>query len=108
MSHKLIECSCAGHGITVGHNLHVEAEAPHWNVDLALWTQGYEEDNRMGFWGKLRLVWHIIRHGTQYNDQLVLDYTSTRELAQDLTAIADEWEMLTDAWVAEHCPEETK
>ena len=75
---KFFKCSCSGHALNVTK---FEDEEQSY---VSIWQQGH---HKLGWRYKLRQIWHIIKTGTPYEDEVVLNKKETLELARFLVKI---------------------
>ncbi len=73
---KFYECSCGSEGIMTSYEDEGE-------VYLAFFNNGFN-GKQLGFKGKLRFCWQILRKGFPWTDCVVLDKKVAKELGQDL------------------------
>ena len=76
-----IECACHCHAVQVH-----QFDDDHDCVFVSLWSRGQE--NHTGWRQRLRHIWHIVRYGSPYNDEVVLHRDEALRLAQVLTEAA--------------------
>ena len=71
---KYHDCDCLCKVIRIEHDKDC-------GVLISIYTQG---SNKFSLGYKLRLIWHIIKHGSPYDDEVVLSKESARSLAEDI------------------------
>jgi hypothetical protein len=75
---EYIECSCHSEGIQVWHEREFKM------TYLSLFSLGMGR-RKMPWRTRLRCIWKLIKEGTCFNDQLILDETGLIRLRQVLT-----------------------
>lgn len=80
------KCSC------LNHEVHIELSEDKQDnyVYLTIWQQGF--GCKPSFWGRLRMMWHILWHGIPERDMVVLDPQETMamgEIMLNLGQVAD-------------------
>ena len=69
----------------VGEGLHVTFDDMDGDTYLAFWNYGCT-DNKTAWKYRLQHIWRIIKYGTPYDDQVILDATGRTMLMEALTA----------------------
>jgi hypothetical protein len=69
-----IACSCGTEG------LYLIKYNDEDDVYLSIWQMGYNKNNKLSWYQRLRYVWKIISTGTPYNDQIVLDNDACKKI----------------------------
>ena len=77
-------CDCYHHALVVSGEL-VEFNA----VAMSFWRWGNWEG---GWRNRLRHIWHILKYGHPYADEIVLKHYDARQLARYLLALCPEGE----------------
>jgi hypothetical protein len=81
-------CDCGTEGVVVA----TESE-PYENaadgpfVELAFFGQGHQKDGRLGWVARLLIIWRIIRKGNVFNDMVIMQRSTARNLAHHLLYI---------------------
>ena len=73
---KFISCECYSEFVRVAY----DKEFDHF--DLSIWTQ---PSMKPSWKTKLGWIWRIIKHGSPYGDQVILNKDKAKELAEYLT-----------------------
>jgi hypothetical protein len=77
---KYIECSCCAEGL---HLMQFDDEE---YVYLSVWQTGYCKNNKLSWKNKLRYIWQVIKTGSPFHDQLVLDKEACKEIIDFLSS----------------------
>ncbi len=72
---QLVSCTCEAHKITltVDYDESLEIEK-YWNPLIYLSVWKLYGENVPGWKEKLRHIWHIIKNGNPWDDQVILDF----------------------------------
>ncbi len=81
MKTKFIKCECHEHVMGL---MKFEDEPL---VYLQIYEAGFNANNKLSFWQRLRFCWKTIITGTPYEDQMVLGQNSIRELVDVLNEL---------------------
>ena len=73
---KFIVCDCHSEFVRLIYDKEFE------QFDLSIWTQ---TSSKPTWKNKLRWIWRIIKDGTPYGDQIILNKDKAKELAEYLT-----------------------
>jgi hypothetical protein len=74
---KLYTCECSASGVTVSY----DDEAP--EVFITGWMMSPGE-GKMSFRERLRWCWHLLRTGKPFNDHLILNFETARQMSFDI------------------------
>ena len=75
---KLYKCECYAEGLTKS----IWTDSKH--IILEIWTMGYNNSLPMPWMDRFREIWRILRHGKSNLGEVVLDYETANELADDI------------------------
>lgn len=79
---EFFECACSGHAMNV---MKFENEE---EVYISIWKRGTVDN--MSMWQKLRNCWKVLRDGTPYEDEVVLNKETQTKLVKMLNSILKE------------------
>ena len=66
----VLPCNCGSEHL-------VFSVQPDDTVEVSIWRYAY---HKQSFWNRFRHIWYILRHGTPYTDQIVLDEKRQKDL----------------------------
>lgn len=75
---KFFECSCSGHALRV---LKFKDEQ---ELYVSTWTSGYQN---LSWRYRVRQIWKIIKDGTPYEDEVVLDEKTAIQLSSYINGL---------------------
>lgn len=84
---RLFQCSCGGAALAVYHDLADKEDWPY--ICLSFWRRGHAGEDG-GIRERLWHMWHIIRYGHPYEDEVILTPEAAGDLADHLWCIAQE------------------
>jgi hypothetical protein len=77
---KIYKCSCVGE-CTAIEIAESDLENPHKELEFCIWKKYPEKRN---FFDRLCIAFRIIKNGTLYTDQIILDKSTVKTLVDDL------------------------
>jgi len=80
--YKFYECCCGGEGIMMSYENTEEDGLP--QIDIAFFQHGLVGRHPLSFWERLRWTWYLIKTGRPFLDEVILNQTIAKELAEDL------------------------
>lgn len=76
-----ILCSCKSEILYLNYDAETKL------TDMCFYHSIESAQHQMSLWTKIKTIWQVLRKGTIYPDQIVLDKNSTKELCEFLQSI---------------------
>lgn len=71
---EFIQCECGAEYIVLEPQ---DTEELHEGLYMSIFTMAYDKPS---FWHRFRHIWHTLKHGKPYTDQVCLDLNKAKEL----------------------------
>jgi hypothetical protein len=81
---KFIRCSCGSEAIVL------DKYGDENYIDLSIWENGCNADNRLSWYQRFRWCWKIIKSGRPFGDQITLDFKSVEDMVGSLIELSGE------------------
>jgi hypothetical protein len=89
---KLYRCDCYGSGLVIGNELD---DKDHPVLHVSFWALGGYK-TKLDWKERWRWIWNIIKTGSPWTDQIILNSTAAEELCTDLRRMLDEAKVKKD------------
>ncbi|MDA3938511.1 MAG: hypothetical protein PF693_04275 [Spirochaetia bacterium] len=82
---SIIYCTCDGEAIRLEPDVDYENNMFN-NTLISIWERGVSEDSKTSWKDKWELIKRILKYGTPYSDQVIIDQAGRKLLIQALQA----------------------
>lgn len=77
-----LECNCEAEALEFKYIMDDPDSDDGKELWVALWQIGYSDPKTISLWTKLKMAFHVLKKGTLYGDQVILNKTNILRLKE--------------------------